>query len=190
VTFLEFLRRIPKLNLALSAAAIGLSKTVLQKSLVPDNLDWLTSAAILVCIVAFLCVFARLIPLSAKKWLILVGALSLIWLLAMRIELVEHFDYYGVSFEELRGWSLSPLGESMKSNLEKSLNTSLSLHDVIYYSDHGLMKQLFGSSWYLAAACYAFCFLAFLFTVISVAGLFELEAGIPESRRSSLSPLK
>jgi len=176
VTFAEFLDRIPKLNLALSAAALALSKTILRKSLVPDNLDWLSDAAVLVCIVAFLCVFARVVPAGAKKWFILTATLSLAGLLAMRIQIVEHFDYYGEGFNELRGWTLSPYGTIAKANLEKSLNVSLSLHDVIYYSGHSLMVDLFGASWYLAAACYSLCFLIFLFTVISVAGLFELEA--------------
>jgi hypothetical protein len=178
VTFSEFLDRLPKLNLALSAAALALSKTVLRQSLVPHNLEWLSDAAVLVCIVSFLCVFARLIPVGAKKWLILAAALSLSGLLAMRIQIVEHFDYYGEGFNELRGWTLSPFGAIAKANLEKSLNTSLSLHDVIYYSGHSLVVDLFGSSWYLAAASYSFCFLVFLFTVISVAGLFELDATV------------
>jgi hypothetical protein len=176
VTFSEFLDRIPKLNLALSAAALALSKTVLRKSLVPDNLEWLSDAAVLVCILAFLCVFARVIPVSSKKWFILAAGLSLAGLLAMRIQIVEHFDYYGEEFNELRGWTLSPYGATAKANLEKSLNTSLSLHDVIYYSGHSLVVDLFGASWYLAAASYSVCFLIFLFTVIFVAGLFELEA--------------
>jgi hypothetical protein len=177
MTFTEFLDRIPKLNLAISAAALALSKTILRKSLVPDNLEWLSDAAVLVCIVAFLCVFARAIQAQAKKWLIVLAAASLAGLLAMRIQLVEHFDYSGDSFNELRGWTLSPYGAMAKANLERSLHTSLSLHDVIYYSGHTLMVDLFGGSWYLAAACYSFCFLAFLFSVISVAGVFELDAG-------------
>ena len=177
MTFSEFLDRVPKLNLALSAAALALSKTILRKSLVPDNLDWLSDAAVLVCIVSFLCVFARVIPIGAKKWFVLAAALSLAGLLAMRVQIVEHFDYYGEPFNELRGWTLSPYGEVSKANLEKSLNaSSLSLHDVIYYSGHSQVVQLFGASWYLAAACYSLCFLVFLFTVITVAGLFELYA--------------
>jgi hypothetical protein len=190
VTLTEFLDRIPKLNLALSAAALALSKTILRKSLVPDNLDWLSDAAVLVCIVSFLCVFARVIPATAKKCLILGAAFTLIGLLAMRIQIVEHFDYYGVPFNELRGWTLSPYGALAKANLEKSLNTSLSLHDVIYYSGHSLIVDLFRGSWYLAAACYSCCFLAFLFTVISVAGLFELEATARPTEEKLAKPQK
>ena len=86
MTFTEFLDRIPKLNLAISAAALALSKTILRKSLVPDNLD------------------------------------------------------------------------------------------------------LFGGSWYLAATCYTCCFLAFLFTVISVAGVFELDAAEARKQETRLAP--
>lgn len=182
MAFTEFLNKFPALNLALSAAAAGLSKTLLQKSLVPDNLDWLGGAGILVAVVAFLCVWARLIRSGAKAWLVLIASVSLICLLGMRIELVEHFDYYGVPFNELRGWTLSPYGEMVKANLEKSLNSSLSMHDIIYYSDHTLMVQLFGANWYLSAALYAGSFLAFLFTVIAVAGRFELDAKDATSR--------
>src|SRR5258708_7451841 len=56
------------------------------------------------------------------------------------------------------------------------------LHDIIYYSDHALIPQLFGSTWYLAEAIYAFCFLAFLFSVVAVAGVFELEASTFKER--------
>lgn len=175
MAFKDFLNRVPALNLALSAAAAGLSKTLLQKSLVPDNLDWLGGAGILVAIVAFLCVWARLIRSDAKRWLILIASASLICLLGMRIKLVEHFDYYGEPFNELRGWILSPYGEMVKANLERSLNASLSMHDVIYYSDHTVMVQLFGANWYLSAALYSGSFLVFLFAVIAVAGRFELD---------------
>jgi hypothetical protein len=176
LSFTDFLKTFPALNLALSGAAAALSKTLLQKSLVPDNLMWLSGAGVLVAIVAFLCVWARLIHPSAKRWLILTAGVSLIGLLAMRIQLVEHFDYYGVGFDELRGWSLSPYGEMLKTNLETSLNTKLSMHDVIYYSDHALMVQLFGANWYLSAALYAGSFLLFMFSVITVAGRFELDS--------------
>ena len=176
MAFTEFLKKFPALNLALSGAAAGLSKTLLQKSLVPDNLDWLGGAGVLVAIVAFLCVWARLIPSRAKVWLVLTAAVSLLCLLDMRIQLVEHFDYYGVGFNELRGWNLSPYGETLKANLEKSVNSSLSMHDVIYYSDHTLMVQLFGANWYLSAALYAGSFLLFLFSVVVVAGRFELDS--------------
>lgn len=47
MAFTEFLKKFPALNLALSGAAAGLSKTLLQKSLVPDNLDWLGGAGVL-----------------------------------------------------------------------------------------------------------------------------------------------
>ena len=173
--FTDFLKRIPILNLALSGAAAGLSKTLLQKSLVPDNLDWLGGAGVLVAIVAFLCIWTRAVRSGAKAWLISIAGISLIGLLAMRIQLVEHFDYYGQGFDELRGWSLSHDGQTAKRNLEAALKTSLSLHDVIYYSDHSNMIQLFGANWYLSTALYSGSFLAFLFAVITVAGRFELD---------------
>jgi hypothetical protein len=71
MTFTEFLKKIPALNLALSGAAVALTKTVLQQRLIPDNLDWLTPSGILVAIVAFLWVFARVIPPKAKVSLII-----------------------------------------------------------------------------------------------------------------------
>jgi hypothetical protein len=120
-----------------------------------------------------MCVGTRYSP---RRWLILMAAASLVCLLGMRIELVERFEYYGVPFNELRGWTLSPYGETLKANLEKSLNSTLSIHDVIYYSDHTLMVQLFGPNWYLSAALYAGSFLIFLFSVVVVAGRFELDS--------------
>ena len=142
----------------------------------PDNLTWLGGAGVLIAIVAFLCVWARLIHPNAKRWLIITSAVSLICLLAMRIQLVEHFDYYGEPFDELRGWSLSPYGETAKANLETSLRVKLSMHDVIDYSGHASIVQLFGVNWYLCAALYAGFFLLFMYSVITVAGRFELDS--------------
>jgi hypothetical protein len=176
MSFTGFLKRFPAINLALSGAAAALSKTLLQKSLVPDNLDWLGGAGVLVAILAFLCVWARLISSRAKGWLILIAAASLVSVLGMRIQLVEHFDYYGEGFNELRGWRLSPYGETLKANLEEDEKHPLSMHDVIYYSDHRLMVPLFGANWYLSAALYSGSFLLFLFSVVAVAGRFELDA--------------
>jgi hypothetical protein len=102
-------------------------------------------------------------------------SLSLITLLALQIRLVESFDVYEVSYHELRGWNLSSTGEAMKANLEKELGKPLSLYDVIKYSGHTEMVPLFGANWYLSAAFYSASFLGFLFTVIAVAGRFELD---------------
>jgi hypothetical protein len=176
MTFTEFLKRIPALNLALSGAAVALTKTVLQQRLIPDNLNWLTPAGILVSIIAFLCVFARVIPPRAKTLLIVAGFVSLISLIAMQIRLVEDFDFYGESYHELRGWKLSPNGEEMKTSLEQEFGRKLATYDVIKYSGHTEMFPLFGANWYLSSALYAGSFLAFLFSVIAVAGRFELDA--------------
>ena len=176
MTFTEFLKTIPALNLALSGASAGLTKTVLQQRLIPDNLDWLPSAGVLVSIVAFLCVFGRMIPKAARLPLVLLGAISVAVLITMQIRLVERFDFYGIPFHELRGWSLSPEGQVMKHNLEAAVGQSLPIHDVIRFSDHTNMVALFGANFYASAALYSASFLALLFCVIAVAGRYELDA--------------
>jgi hypothetical protein len=171
----DFLKRIPAFNLALSAAAVAITKTVLQGRLIPDNMDWLAAAGILVSIVAFLCVYARSVPAKGTPWLILAALVSLVCLLIMHIRLVETFDFYGQAYRELRGWDLSSDGIAIKANLEKTLGMPVSIHDLIKYSGHSEMLALYGSNWYASATLYSGSFLMFLFTVIAVAGRFELD---------------
>jgi hypothetical protein len=169
---LKFLKGIPVVNAALAAAAGAISATIMQKtSLVPINLDWLSGAGIVVAIIALLLVAGRAFGTKARPWLFGVLCLSAAATFAMQIFLVETFDFYGESFRELRGWKLTPYGETLKANLEKSVNSPLTLHDVIYYSDHTLMPQLFGDNWYIAACMFSVAILALVFSFVALLGL-------------------
>ncbi len=176
MSFETFLKRFPAINLVLATASAGLSKTIFQQSMVPANLNWLGGAGALVAITAFLCVWARIIENLHKAWLVALAGLSLVVLISMRVQLVESFEFYGETFNELRGWKLAPFGATVKANLESQLGSTLSLHDVIYYYDHTQIAQLFGENWYVSAFLYSGSFLVFLFCVVSLAGRFELDS--------------
>lgn len=164
-------------TLAVTIAASALCKTVFQEKLIPEQLDWLSSAGILVCIVCFF------LPLGIKtlklhrRTLITTSILSLAGLIVLRVFLVVPLNYYGNTYNYIIGWRMSPVGVEEKIKDDGWNGGNVNLRTFLEDAGHEEIPNIFGWSYSAAETSYWLCFLGLLASVVLLTNLAEAKHG-------------
>src|SRR5712692_7380846 len=123
--FIAYLRRIKVGALLIATVAGTISKLVIRKQLVAEQLDWLADAGVLVAMTAL-----AVLPLyshahlRSRKTLTIVLIFSLAVIIGVRASLVEELPVRGTTHRYLVGPLLTAEGKEMERNCLQGTDTT------------------------------------------------------------------
>lgn len=171
--FGQLLRRIRATTLLLTTVSAGLCKYVFADKLIPEQLDWLSSAGILVCAISFLAPFAFKGIGSYARTLMILALVSLAGVIGIRASLVKQLNYYGTPHSYMVGWKMSEWGvQKMEKDKEKD-GAPLSLETFLEDLGHADIPEAYGWTYYAACGAYVVALLGFLTSFILLSSALE-----------------
>jgi len=175
----DLIKRTRLLATGVATLAAALSKTVLKKELVPEQLRWLGDAGVLVALAALIVVMFTKVEMRRKCriGLLIILLTTLTGIITLRATLVEQLQYDGKDYLYLVGWELS--AKAAKPCTDK-LSQSISRHDLIRCAGVANIPMLYNSSFHSASVLYVFCYLGFLGVFVILVGK-KTQSQPPES---------